>query len=57
MTNDKGKLSNLKLSRRSFLGTAVVGAAAVGGTAVAASSLNPRFASAAASAGIGVRSQ
>ncbi len=51
MTNDKGKLSNLKLSRRSFLGTAVVGAAAVGGTAVAASSLNPRFASAAASAG------
>jgi len=52
MSNDKGKLNGLKLSRRSFLGSAALGAVAIGGTAVAASALTPAFASAATGAGL-----
>ncbi len=46
MTNDEGKLNTVKLSRRSFLGSAAIGAAAIGGTAVVASALAPKFATA-----------
>ena len=53
MASDNGSLNNVKLSRRSFLGTAAVGAAAVGGTVVTASALGPKLATPAAPVGGG----
>ena len=51
MTSDGRKFKDIKLSRRSFLGTAAIGAAAIGGTAVVASTFSPRLASAVKGAG------
>jgi len=51
MTSDKGRFTNTKLSRRSFLGSAALGAAAIGGTALVASALTPK--AVAASTGVG----
>ncbi len=47
MTNEKGRLRDISLSRRKFLGSAAIGAAAIGGGAIAASALSPKIASAA----------
>jgi succinate dehydrogenase/fumarate reductase flavoprotein subunit len=54
MSSNSGRFDNLKLSRRSFLGSAAVGAAAIGGTVAAASSFTPMLASAVPDVG-GVR--
>ncbi len=42
MTKEKSKFNDVKLSRRSFLGSAAIGAAAIGGTALVASALTPK---------------
>ncbi len=42
MSKDSSKVEKMKLSRRTFLGTAALGAAAIGGTVVAASALAPK---------------
>lgn len=47
MTQDKSSFKDVRVSRRSFLGTAAIGAAAIGGTTIAASALKPQFASSA----------
>src|SRR5208283_4879943 len=51
MTKEKSKFNDLKLSRRSFLGSAALGAAAIGGTALVASALTPKAVAASTGAG------